>query len=310
MAHAVTALHELEVFTSLDEPRTAAALARRHRLDAGMLKGVLDFVAARTSLLRAIAADRYVVTKDYSAHARFLLNLYAGAFRANAVNLAQVLRSPRRASREVDRSKHAAAFEGTAVRGGLLSALVRELGLNPTLDLGCGAGSLLVELATGNSDFRGWGIERNPAMCRVARKKVRDAKVSDRVRILRGDSRDSAAALHSAARKSVRGIIASQVANEMFAAGNRDAIAWLRKLRREFPGRLLLIADYYGQLGKVKGQPHRETLLHDYAQVISGQGVPPASIREWRRIYSAAGSRLVHALEDEATTLFIHVVVL
>jgi hypothetical protein len=54
----------------------------------------------------------------------------------------------------------------------------------------------------------------------------------------------------------------------------------------------------------------RETLLRDYVQLISGQGVPPARMSEWRAIYAAAGCRLAHVIEDTATTRFIHVVML
>jgi hypothetical protein len=51
-------------------------------------------------------------------------------------------------------------------------------------------------------------------------------------------------------------------------------------------------------------------LLHDYAQLISGQGVPPAGLDEWKAIYSEAGCRLAHVIEDRATPLFVHIVLL
>jgi hypothetical protein len=54
----------------------------------------------------------------------------------------------------------------------------------------------------------------------------------------------------------------------------------------------------------------RETLLHDYVQLISGQGIPPATAAEWRSIYSQAGCRLVHVIDDTSTTRFIHVIAL
>jgi hypothetical protein len=101
-------------------------------------------------------------------------------------------------------------------------------------------------------------------------------------------------------------VTACNVANEMFTDGYSRAVDWLRGLRKALPGRPLLIDEYYGRLGKQKGRAHRETLLHDYAQLISGQGVPPASAAEWRTIYKRAGCRLVHIIEDKTTTRFIH----
>jgi hypothetical protein len=106
----------------------------------------------------------------------------------------------------------------------------------------------------------------------------------------------------------VQSIAACQLANEMFGAGPSGAIAWLRGLRRTLPGRPLLICDYYGRLGSRHRNVRREILLHDYAQLISGQGVPPTDRRQWQAIYSEAGCRLVHAIEDSASTLFVHIV--
>jgi len=96
----------------------------------------------------------------------------------------------------------------------------------------------------------------------------------------------------------------------MFKDGEQRAVKWLRGLRRLFPDRPLLILDYYGRLGQTKSRKlakERETLLHDFAQLISGQGIPPASAAEWRSIYAEAGCRLVHISEDKLTTRFIHI---
>jgi hypothetical protein len=94
----------------------------------------------------------------------------------------------------------------------------------------------------------------------------------------------------------------------MFHDGQLQCIRWLKQLRKLFPSRPLLILDYYSRLGKksAQGPIERKTLLHDYAQLISGQGIPPANAREWRALYSDAGCRLVHIIEDKATTRFIH----
>jgi hypothetical protein len=71
----------------------------------------------------------------------------------------------------------------------------------------------------------------------------------------------------------------------------------------------VLVHDYYGRLGTGVPGASRHTLLHDYAQLISGQGIPPPALGDWGLIYKDAGYRLVHALEDRATTQFIHIVI-
>ncbi|MGH2720383.1 MAG: RiPP biosynthesis methyltransferase ApyS [Actinomycetota bacterium] len=310
LGHAVSTLHELKVLALLNEPASAEEVAAELELDPGLLRGTLDYVAARTDLLSE-ADGRFVTTAEYADGARFLLDLYAGAYRSNAVQLERLLRQPSLAAKVVDRSRHARAFQGVGPRAlGALPHIIRQLEFNHVLDVGCGPASLLLQLAEDDQQFAGWGLELNPAMRRAARAAVRAAGVGERVKILAGDSRDLEAALPPGIRPSIRAVTASHVANEMFGDGPGGAVSWLRGLRQALPGRPLLLSDYYGRLGSnAKGQ-RRETLLHDYVQLISGQGVPPARLIEWRAIYADAGCRLAHVIEDRTSTQFIHIVVL
>jgi SAM-dependent methyltransferase len=307
---AVSALHDLEVLAMLDEPRSAEAVAAKLALDPRLLQGALDYVAARTDLVSE-ADGRFAVTADYADHARFLLELYAGAYRPNAVRLARLLRQPSLAPSVVDRGRHARAFENAGPRAlGVLPHIVRQLKFDHVLDIGCGPASLLVRLAQDDPQFAGWGLESNPAMRRAARAAIRGAGVGRRIRILAGDSRHLEAPLPAAVRSDIRAVTASHVVNEMFGGGPAGAVSWLRGLRDALPGRPLLLSDYYGRLGSNAKQQQRETLLHDFVQLISGQGVPPPGLAEWRAIYAEAGCRLAHVIEDRTTTQFVHIVVL
>ncbi|HEX8178056.1 MAG TPA: methyltransferase domain-containing protein [Pyrinomonadaceae bacterium] len=307
LAHAVTTLHNLGLFSALKQPATADELAARYALDADLLRGLLEYVAARTELLRK-SRERFVATRSYTREARFLLDMYVGAYGGNAARLAKLLRDPALAPKAVDRVRHARAFD--AIDGaplGFLPELIRQLEFNHVLDLGCGNGALLLELAQQDPNFIGWGLDLNPAMCRAARARIRAARLGQRVRVMTGDCRQLRAVLPTEVRARVGAVTACQVANEMFTAGHARAVAWLRDLRKALPGRPLLLVDYYGQLGHKHRRLHRPTLLHDYAQLISGQGVPPASASEWRSIYARAGCGLIHVIEDKETTRFIHI---
>jgi SAM-dependent methyltransferase len=309
LCHAVIALHELEVFAALKKPATADEVVAKYPLDAGLLRGVLEYVAARTDLLRK-SGERFVATRRYWGHSQFLLDLYVGAYGGNATQLARLLRDPSGAPKAVDRIRYARAFgwdDGSTL--GVLPELIRRLELNNVLDLGCGNAALLVDLASQDSRFVGWGIDLHRAMCRVARTRIRAARLGKRVQVLEGDCSDLASVLPKKVSALVGAVTACNVANEMFTEGHARAIAWLRGIRKLLPGRPLLIADYYGRLGNKKGrQLSRKTLLHDYVQLISGQGVPPSSAAQWRSIYSRAKCRLVHIIEDKATTRLIHIV--
>jgi len=291
---------------SLRRPTTTTALARKHGLDAPLLRGVLEYVAARTELVRKLG-DRFVATPRYSVSARFLLDLYAGAYGRCAAQLPRLMRNAALAPGSVDGDRFARAFDAAGASAlSAVTMIVRQLQLRNILDLGCGTATLLIGLAKLDPSFVGWGLEINPMAYNLARKRIRAARIGHRVRVLQGDCTQLRAVLPAEVAAEIRTVTAGDVANAMFADGRARVVTWLRGLKDVLPGRLLLISDYYGRLGRRSLRVDRETLLQDFVQVISGQGVPPASIKEWRTIYEQAHCRLVHVMEDEATTRFIH----
>jgi SAM-dependent methyltransferase len=301
LSRAVAVLNDLSVFQS-QTPFSAKQLAAKHGLDAMLLAGVLEYVALRTDLLRRTVRQEFVVTRKNS---RFLIDLYTGAYGSTAEQLAEILRDPAIAPASVDRVRYARAFESLdSAALGILPDVISALEFNYTLDIGCGNGDLLAELARRNPSFVGWGIDSNPAMHKLAR-------AGKGVRFLKADGTRLREEIPESVRSQIRSITCCNFANEMFAEGERQAIKWFRELHKLFPGRPLLNCDYYGRLGHTKNRKQqRETLLHDYAQLISGQGIPPATMAEWRSIYSKAGCRLVHVIEDSSTTRFIHIIAL
>ena len=306
LSRAMAVLNDLKVFEAA-KPFSAKQLAEKHGLDATLLAGVLEYIALRTDLLRRTANEQFVVTRNNS---RFLIDLYTGAYGGTADQLVKILRDPAIAPASVDRVRYARAFESVdSAAQGILPDVISALNFNYMVDLGCGNGDLLLELARRNGSFVGWGIDSNPAMLKVARARLREAHIGKRVRFLEADGANLHKEIPARVRSQIRSITCCNFANEMFGHGERQAINWFSELRKFFPGRPLLNCDYYGRLGRTKNRRlQRETLLHDYAQLISGQGVPPATMAHWRSIYSKAGCRLVHVIEDTSTTRFIHIV--
>lgn len=306
LAQAVAVLHEAGILASLTTPATAAATAAQHGLDAGMLGAVLEYVAARTDLV-ARTGDGYVATERYTVEACAILDQYLGAYGPNAIALATLLRAPARAEAMVDRDKHARAYgrlEGPGIS--VLPEILRRLEIGHVLDIGCGPAALLVDLARNDGDFIGWGVDFSPAMCAAARTRIEAAGVADRVTVLEGDCRQLQNVIPAATRDQVQTITAASLVNEFFAPDATPAIAWLRELARLFPGRILVVADYYGRLGKSHQPLPRRAGLHDYVQAISGQGVPPADVSAWQELYAAAGCSLAHVIEDPGATCFVH----
>ncbi len=310
LSQAVNALHDLGVFSALTKPCDAATLAARYKVDVDLLRGVVEYVAARTSLLKKNRDGRFALTRDYDVAARFFLDLYVGAYGGNAVALQKLLHNPPAAASKVDRLRHARAFANVDQSTlGPLPDIVRQLGFTKLLDLGCGNGELLLDLARQDRGFTGFGIDVNPAMLKLARSRARAGRLGRRLQFLEGDCRQLRKAVPVDVRPEIGSVTACNFVNEMFGKGGARVIQWLKELRRMFPTRPLLILDYYGRLGqkkKLKIEKERETLLHDFAQLISGQGIPPGDVNEWNSLYREAGCQLVHVIEDKRTTRFIH----
>jgi SAM-dependent methyltransferase len=307
LAHALRALEQAGILESLHRPAAVRGLAARHRVDGAMLEAVLQMLASRTNLI-AKRAGKYRVTRNYDAHARFMVDQYLGAYGGNAVQLGRILRDPSAAEKFIDRRQHAKAFAQASTLGAdVVGDLVVRLGLDHVLDLGCGAGALLHVLAARRRAFVGWGVDINPWMCAAARRRGAAARAARRIAIYRGDCRDLGAVLPPAVVAQVRAITAASLANEFFARDGAAAVAWLAGLKAMFPGRIMLIADYYGRLGAAGRAARRQILLHDFVQVISGQGVPPAGLGAWKRIYRAAKCDLVGTIEDRAASFFVHI---
>jgi SAM-dependent methyltransferase len=146
---------------------------------------MLAYLAARTDIVAA-SGNGYAVGSGYDDQARFVIDLYARAFAPVAADIAATLRRPGSAAAKVDRRAQSDAFTDDD-GGGPLTAILRQLEFNHFLDVGCGNASLLRALAVANPDFAGIGIDANPAMCRVGRRRARAAGVARRV--VQGDGR-------------------------------------------------------------------------------------------------------------------------
>jgi SAM-dependent methyltransferase len=306
LGHALLALEQHGILSSLTHPTTAGSLARRHKVDRYLLQAALHLLAARTNLI-ARRGDKFRLTRQYDAYARFVIHQYIGAYGPNAVALDRILRKPALAGGLVDRRQHAKAFEESPTLSCMLIAdLVAQLGFNDVLDLGCGSGALLADLAGRVPEFRGWGLDSNPAMCAAAKRRLSETAGASQVKIFRGDSGRPKLAISPMVRSQVRTLTAASLVNEFFGAGTGFAERWLSSLRAAFPGRALLIGDYYGQLGFSRPPRSRALAMHDFAQVISGQGIPPPNLASWKKIYRSARCSLIHVVEDCEASFFVH----
>ena len=197
--------------------------------------------------------------------------------------------------------------------GSLATAVLREFGVERgLLDLGCGAGDLLIELARNDDRFGGIGVDSNPEMCTREVERADAAGVLPRLRIYHGDAFDVLSSLPADAIDGIEAVHAASFFNALFANGHERAVEVLTLLGRRVGRRLLFVDDYYGQLGATFDADSGVTwsVMQDLVQVCSGQGVPPREREDWEAIYGRAGCRLVRAYEGELGGFlrFVHVV--
>lgn len=312
----VWTLHSRGVWTHLEDWQRTEEIAKRHRWDPMLLGTVLEYLLKTTDLLQKDNVSRYRITRQYTSYSQlgFYLDFYRGAY-GGAVNRAcHALRHPNRRSGLSSRRFLAQAFDGIGDAAADESALeiMLALGVKRVLDLGCGSGALLCALAGRDPSFLGWGIERSADMCRIARNRLRRAQAARRVKVVHGDVRRTASLLPAKQREAIELIHAGNLLNEYFREGTARAASLLVQLAKIFPRRVLVVSDYYGRVHDRRAtvEDFRFTLLHDIAQALSGQGVPPSSISEWEAIYRSAGVRLIRAYNNSGRGLaaFHHVV--
>ena len=238
------------ILEQLFEPTHVEALADDKGVDRTWLADVLEFVAAVGGVVRSLGDGWYAIPPDCNERERlgFQLSKFVGAY---GPCLDEAGSSPSAIG-------HVALADGfvqfasrmrRTVGSSTAATILREVAAaSMILDLGCGPGSLLVELAVADPLFEGLGVDASEAMCLAARGEVEAAGVSARVRILCGDGLAVLAELPPSELEGIKAVHAGSYFNAMFGDGTTGVVQALRTLRGLLPGRVLVVSDYYGRL--------------------------------------------------------------
>ena len=306
-------LHRSGLLEFLKNALTVKELASVSGADAALLNPLLAYLSSHGDwVIYDPIDDTYRVHSSYfdNPMATHLLDQYIGAYGPCLSQLQTVLFDPATSGDYIDRSRHAKAFAKASGAPPDLIDLILRLSPGTVLDVGCGSGGLLHSLADENQEIKGIGVDANKAMLDLARNRVIDS-TADRLSFQNGEALNIAEALPLQTRDGVDVIIAQNVANEFFADHTIDT--FLAGLSSAFPDRLLVVADYYGCLGD--GVPlelsrQRRGALHDVAQIVSGQGIPPSGLNDWQLIYKRNDCTLLKASSIVSGGLhrFIHIV--
>jgi SAM-dependent methyltransferase len=293
------------VLERLESGATAEEVARLLGREPSIARALLEFAVETSDVVVRAPAGRYRIRERYATWSalRFHLRKFVGAYGHLIMNLqsGQSLIEP---------GALASAYAGLPERGpSLPGVLLRRLGVRDLLDLGCGPGRLLLELATPDTKFQGWGIDSDSVMLRLARRRIKQAGFSGRVRVAQHDCR-AIDELKMPSLDHVTAIHAGNVMNGLFDPDSDRAVNMVARIRRRFPGRTLYVSDYYGELTYRRRIPRglRHSVLQDVVQVLSGQGVPEPTLARWLDVYRRAGAELADVVEgsDAGIRWFLH----
>lgn len=317
LLQSVLFLHEHDLLNALKSVNSVNYLATSFDLDSHKLGALLWYLSTRSDIVKNLGNNDYQLNEEYFSYRKrgFWLEQYIGAYGFDAKKIGNILRDSSATTSFVNKEKHALAYEKLNDSGfPFLKRLIEQMGVKSLLEFGCGTGHLLVNLSKDDSNFIGFGVEANPQMSFKFQKNIEKHKLSSQLIVLEGDAEKPRKIVPLSIADRVELVAAISLINSFFSGSTTDGaervVGWLRELKTLFPGRQLLVVDYYGRLGNDSFSHSAEVLLHDWVQLFSGQGIPPSHEKDWKSIYNKADCYLLDVMEPKNSTFpyFIHLV--
>jgi SAM-dependent methyltransferase len=174
--------------------------------------------------------------------------------------------------------------------------LIRQIGGSYVLDIGCGAGDFLIQLALRWPDGAGVGIDMNPEAITQAATNAERAGVSSRLTFHHAKLAAEPMPLKPEILERVDTLTAMYLLHEFAGRGGVDAIiAAISQLRKQFPGRkLLMLEGERADPAALSAAAPRTLSQLDYSFIhpLSRQG-PLRTAAEWEEIIQSAGAKLI-----------------
>ena len=299
----------------LEEWQSATRLAKKFAYDEELLIAVFAFIYETTDILDHRGKDTYRVSEHYPNYYSlgFQLDKFVLSYGPTVEKLTQSLKSKDLGRRFVDRKAEAHAYNYIESQPNpIVVQLVKELSIHSLVDLGSGPGTTLSELASRDKRFYGWGVDESIDMCEQASKRFQRMGLDSRLKVIHARAQELGTSMPLRTRQRIESVHCKGLLNELFRGGSSQAVAYMKKLKQLFPGKLVFVVDYYGKLthesNVFNGYSH--TLIHDLIQALTCQGIPPPNIDGWVAVYEKADCKLRHAFEGDSKGIewFVHLV--
>jgi SAM-dependent methyltransferase len=281
--------------------------AEELNLDPSVLRSLIEYLMG--SGIMAPDGDGFVLSEKgrpyWNYITRGVLTAHLAGYNQLLVNLGPLLRKeidlydPR-----LDRSgRLVASGSGYALLGSgtvpWILKLIQKIGGSYVLDIGCGAGDFLIQLALRWPDGAGAGIDMNADAITQAAANAERAGVSDRLTFHHAKLGVEPMSLPREFLERVDTLTAMYLLHEFAGRGGVGAItAALSRLCQEFPGRkLLMLEGERADPAAMFAAPPRTLAQLDYSFIhpLSRQG-PLRTAAEWEDIIRSAGATLVERI--------------
>ena len=305
LAQVLVALWDSGIYEYLRERgRIEIAVASEElSLDPAILRSLIEYLVGRGIL--APEGESFTLSAKGQPYwnyiTRGVLTAHLAGYNQLLVHLGPLLRKeidindPR-----LDRSgRLVASGSGYALQGSgtipWILKLITQIGGTNVLDIGCGAGDFLIQLALRWPEGAGVGIDMNADAITKARANAENSAVADRLTFHHTKLSAEPLEVDRAILDKVDTLTAMYLLHEFAGHGGQEAIvAAISQMRTQFPGRMLLMLE--GERADPAAQfatPPRTFAQLDYSFIhpISRQG-QLRSVSEWEDIIKSAGATL------------------
>ncbi len=306
-AFIVFALHETGVFQQLrGGAKTVPQLAQACGLDAHLLDGVMNFLAFADRIVRK-EGDCFALTEraDWLFADPVLAMSFGavGAYSCLLYELVPALRRQRRYGVDFHNQGELLArgsyYTGKANYPWVVQEMIRR-GVKTFADLGCGSGETLIAFCKLDPSLHGVGVDISDGSLSEARRRVAEAGLSDRIRLVKGDfTKPETFADEVRQVDAFNGIMSF---HEFLLDGEEPVVRLFAGLKRQFPGRHIFVGEFNRlsdqELAAMPYPQRIHPLFYQYIiHPLTWQGLPTTKAR-WLSIFERAGCAVDTVKED------------
>ena len=282
-------------------------VAEELNLEPSVLRSLIDYLVGWGIL--APEGEWFVLSKKghpyWNYITRGVLTAHLAGYNQLLTNLGPLLRKEISLSDpRLDRSgRLVASGSGYALLGSgtipWILKLIKQIGGTYVMDIGCGAGDFLIQLALRWENGAGIGIDMNAEAIAEAGANAELCGVSDRLTFHHAKLSAAPMPIDSGILEKVDTLTAMYLLHEFAGRGGADAItAAISQLGKQFPGRkLLMLEGERADPAALFAAPPRTFAQLDYSFIhpLSRQG-PLRTAAEWEEIIKSAGATLLERI--------------